>query len=580
MPSAASALPWSGLRVALAVMVVLCAYLLPGTLGHDPWKQDETYTFGIIQHMLESGDFIVPTNAGQPFVEKPPLYDWVATGLAWIFGRYLPLHDAARLASALFMTITLGCVARLTRAAVRAHSWFDPRVLGTLAIFAGTLVVLKHSHDMMTDVALMAGTALGFCGLFELVAAFVRKPNDVKRRAARTASLMLGAGVGIAFMSKGLFVPLVFGATLSAVFLLYPACRRRAFIRSLALAALVFAPFALIWPIAFELRSEALFKVWLWDNNIGRFLGFSVPALGSGNDKPFFIWRSLLSIGFPAAPLAVIALVGGAWRRWREPQVALPVVFCGIGLMVLQMSATARQLYILPFIAPLALVALQGVERLPQRIHVIWDYASRALFGTIAALIWVIWSEMTDPASSHASLKLLGRWLPLDWTMPIKPHLMPAALMLTMGWLWLMPHLARMGKWRGVFSWCTGIIVAWGLIFTLLVPWIDTAKSYRGVFENLGAQLEGQWNAGDCMASVNLGESEAPMLYYFSGILHKPADTPNATACRWLIMQSFRSDAKEPGRAWKLFWSGARPGDDSELFRVFVRRPELAAAPR
>ncbi|CAH2788159.1 MAG: Putative transmembrane protein [uncultured Paraburkholderia sp.] len=43
--------------------------------GHDPWKQDETYTFGIVKHMLDTGDLVVPTNAGQPFVEKPPVYD-------------------------------------------------------------------------------------------------------------------------------------------------------------------------------------------------------------------------------------------------------------------------------------------------------------------------------------------------------------------------------------------------------------------------------------------------------------------------------------------------------------------------
>ncbi|MGV2289455.1 glycosyl transferase [Trinickia sp. YCB016] len=576
--SASRALPWSGLGVALAVIAVLCAYLLPGTLGHDPWKQDETYTFGIIQHMLETGDWIVPTNAGQPFVEKPPLYDWVATGLAWAFERYLPLHDAARLASALFMAMTLGCVARFTRAATRARSWFDARVLGTFAVFAGTLVVLKHSHDMMTDVALMAGTALGFCGLFELVTAFVRRPHAVNRQASLTASAMLGAGVGIAFLSKGLFVPLVFGATFCALPVLYPACRSRAFARSLVPAALVFAPFALIWPIAFYLRSEALFKVWFWDNNVGRFFGFSVPALGSENDKPLFIWRSLFSVGFPVAPLAAIALAGGAWRRWREPRVALPVVFSGTGMIVLQMSATARELYVLPFIAPLALLALQGVERLPQRVHVVWDYASRTLFGTIAALTWVVWSDMTDSTSAHAGLKLLGRWLPLDWTLPIKPNLMLPALVLTLSWLCLMPLLARTGKWRGAFSWCTGAIVAWGLVFTLLLPWIDAAKSYRSVFEDLDTHLNVEWNAGDCMASVNLGESEAPMLYYFAGVLHKPTDAPKTTACRWLITQSYRSDATRPDGNWTPYWSGARPGDDSELLRVFVRKPSLVAA--
>src|SRR5215469_1870394 len=33
--------------VGLLAFALVCAWLLPGTLGHDPWKQDETYTFGI-----------------------------------------------------------------------------------------------------------------------------------------------------------------------------------------------------------------------------------------------------------------------------------------------------------------------------------------------------------------------------------------------------------------------------------------------------------------------------------------------------------------------------------------------------
>ena len=92
---------------------------------------------------------------------------------------------------------------------------------------------------------------------------------------------MFGAGVGVSLLAKGLFVPLVFGATTVAVPALYPACRTRSFAGALGVAALVCAPFALIWPICFYLRSEALFKVWLWDNNIGRFFGFSVAELGS-----------------------------------------------------------------------------------------------------------------------------------------------------------------------------------------------------------------------------------------------------------------------------------------------------------
>ncbi|MDR6445719.1 4-amino-4-deoxy-L-arabinose transferase-like glycosyltransferase [Paraburkholderia terricola] len=571
----------------LAALAILCTWLLPGTLGHEPWKQDETYTFGIVQHMLETGDLVVPTNAGQPFVEKPPIYDWVAAGLAWMFGRYLPLHDAARLASALFAGLTVYYTARVARRAVAASSWLDVRVIGTLALFAGTLVVVKHVHDMMTDVALMAGAALGFCGLFELVLVYLRDdarapPLDPSRRrhAILSGAAMFGAGVGVSFLAKGLFVPLVFGATILAVLALYPACRTRGFAGALGLAALVCAPFALIWPICFYLRSDTLFKLWLWDNNIGRFFGFSVAELGSENESRLFVLRTVLSVGFPVVPLALAALVGGAWRRWRDPRVALPMIFAGSGFAVLQSSATVRELYILPFIAPLALLAMQGVERLPRRLHASWDMASRVLFGSTAALAWIIWSIMSNPASTHASLHLLGRWLPLDWVLPAKAGLIAAALLMTFGWLWLLPVFKYTGKWRGVLSWCAGAMLAWGLVSTLLLPWLDYAKSYRSVFESLGAKIKVEWNDGDCMASTGLGESEAPMLYYYTGIEHQPTANAATTECTWLIDQSRRDRTRAPAGEWRLFWSGARPGDTDESLRVFVRAPAGAANAR
>ena len=72
-------------------------YLLPGVVGHDPWKQDEAYTFGLVLHILETGDWIVPTLAGQPFMEKPPFFYASAAILASMLAPWLPLHDGARL---------------------------------------------------------------------------------------------------------------------------------------------------------------------------------------------------------------------------------------------------------------------------------------------------------------------------------------------------------------------------------------------------------------------------------------------------------------------------------------------------
>ena len=44
---------------ALAV-AVLVALLLPGIVGHDPWKPDEAYTFGLVFDILQSHQWVVP----------------------------------------------------------------------------------------------------------------------------------------------------------------------------------------------------------------------------------------------------------------------------------------------------------------------------------------------------------------------------------------------------------------------------------------------------------------------------------------------------------------------------------------
>ncbi|WP_052321483.1 ArnT family glycosyltransferase [Ralstonia sp. A12] len=572
---AARAWPWHALRkwsTWIFVAFIACAYLLPGILGHDPWKQDETYTFGIIQHMLETGDLIVPTSAGQPFVEKPPLYAWVASGLAWLLWGVLPPHDAARLASALFAGLAFAFTARLARAATNVPSWADLRVLGTLALCAGSLIVVKHTHDMITDVALLAGATIGFCGLFECVQSAVQTTAH-----KRSSPWLLGVGMGMALLAKGVFIPLVFCITLAGAWVLFPACRSRAFLRKISIAALVFLPFATIWPTLFYLRAPDLFRVWFWDNNIGRFLGFSVPVLGAENDDPFYVWHSLLTIGFPAGPLALIALACGIWRDWRTPRVALPAIFAGVGLLALQVSATARPLYLLPFMVPLALLGEQAITRLPTRLHAAWDYLSRALFGSIVLLAWLLWAVMTEN-TSRAGLRWLDRWLPVDWTMPVEPWLVGAALVLTVGWLRLLPHLRRAGAWRGTLSWAAGAIVGWGLVATLLLPWLDEAKSYRSVFDSLSSKLAPAWREDDCMASLHLGESEAPMLHYFTGILHRPLAQSSTHTCRWLIIQDSLANARTPGREWIPFWSGARPGDRSERLRVFVLAPPVLRA--
>src|SRR5260221_1918054 len=92
------------------VLLFVVAYILPGLVGHDPWKQDEAYVFGGVLDMLKDGDWVVVKVGGVPFMEKPPLFHWIAALTASAFSPWLPLHDGARLASGFFLAIAVAAV--------------------------------------------------------------------------------------------------------------------------------------------------------------------------------------------------------------------------------------------------------------------------------------------------------------------------------------------------------------------------------------------------------------------------------------------------------------------------------------
>ena len=166
-------------------------------------------------------------------------------------------------------------------------------------------------------------------------------------------SVWLGTGVGIGFMSKGLLAPGVFGI-LAVLLPLYPAWRNRNYLVCLAIAALACAPWLLIWPLALYNKSPALFNEWLMVNNFGRFLGTN--EIGPPADSAHYL-RILPWYALPALPLA-------AWALWRarlagllSPAYALPLTGFAVIFVVLSASADARELYALPLVLPLALLA-------------------------------------------------------------------------------------------------------------------------------------------------------------------------------------------------------------------------------
>ncbi|MBN9424660.1 MAG: hypothetical protein J0I91_19640, partial [Candidatus Accumulibacter sp.] len=76
------------------LVLLLVLYILPGLIGHDPWKVDDAVTIGVVHSMLRDGHWLMPHLAGQPYPDAP-FYYWIAAASGQLFSWLLPLHDAA-----------------------------------------------------------------------------------------------------------------------------------------------------------------------------------------------------------------------------------------------------------------------------------------------------------------------------------------------------------------------------------------------------------------------------------------------------------------------------------------------------
>ena len=533
----------------LLLALAAAIYVFPGLLGHDPWKQDETYVTSIVAHLERTHDWVIPRSAGLPFLEKPPLYFAVGEISTDLFQPWLPVHDAARLANALWMAIVFGCV---VLAAGRA--WPREEHTGAAAVLTlmACIGLVLQAHLLVVDVALLAGFAVASLGFITLSDRPVR------------GGMLLGTGAGIGFLAKGLLAPGCLGVTALLLPALFHSWRSRDYARSLAVAAVACIPWIVVWPVALYLRAPTLFDFWLWQENLGRFFGYA--DLGASPESWYYA-KTLPWFAFPALPLAIWAI----WRRragWREDR---PLQFCVVLTTVivaaLSFAGSMRALYLLPALVLLSVLAGSEVGMLPRALQRHLAVAAYIVFGAVALALWVLCLVVAVTGAPPTWLPL-GNWLPLDFVPRAGPLAVGLAAAATIVWVMVFRDVvsSRVGS---VLGCALGVTLVWLLLTTLWMPWINAAKSYRAMFEDMKTHLPRHF---DCMDSIHLGESEAAMLDYEAGIVTVSLDNVKESKCQLVWVQDNQTDpSHRTDPTWRLLWSGHRPGDSKERHRLFAR---------
>jgi 4-amino-4-deoxy-L-arabinose transferase-like glycosyltransferase len=340
-----------------------------------------------------------------------------------------------------------------------------------------------------------------------------------------------------------------------------PHWRTRQYVLTLVVAFVAVLPWALIWPLLLEARSPRLFAEWFWIENVRRLQEIFVFTPGENyfyylNVLPWFAW--------PAWPFALWGLWAEGRAGLRKPGVVLPLTALAAFLLFLSTIGEARDIYGMPLLLPISLLAVVSFETLQRGVANLYYWFAIILFTFFAVMGWFYWMAIDLGVPSRLWKHMMDMQPAYHAGGRIMAVLLAAFF--TFAWLVLLFNVKRRPE-RAVITWATGITLIWALVALLLVRYIDTGKTYRTVFTQLAQALPASHG---CIYSQSLGEPQRAMLHYFGNILtvrlEKAGRRPD---CDLLIVQDKWQSPSQVVGSWKLIWEGRRPGDKLERFRLY-----------
>ncbi|MBK1720742.1 hypothetical protein CKO23_00555 [Thiocystis violacea] len=459
-------------------------------------------TLETVQAMSESGDLVVPMRGGEPNLKSPSLYYMTAAELSQRLGDYLPPRDAARLATGVFLTLTLSfawLLGRLTWKPAETKG-VGPTGAMTVLLLIGTLGIVWFGHDVVADSALMAGTTMGLYGLL------------LVPRRVFWGGLWLGTGAGIAFLSKGLIGPAILGVTALLMPFLATVGGFERQVRGMLLGVLFAAPWLLIWPWLLHERDPQLFDLWLWGNNIHLYLDHA--GVGTPEHNLQWLWTFLI-MAFPAWLLAGLALILRPGALFGLPGVRLALLFSVVGWAILLTAEAARPIHAMLLLVPLAVIGVGGLTRMPGLLVMPLKWFSALLFGLLAVAGWGLWIYLKYQGQLP-EVEQLAAVLPADHAFRFQEWTYLAAAFLTVLWLWILMRY-RAPSASALLAWPAGIVMVWSLLM-LHQPWVDQLVKERGMVTGLAMELP--LVITQAPQSAESGATEAPV---------EPTATPAAS---------------------------------------------------
>jgi 4-amino-4-deoxy-L-arabinose transferase-like glycosyltransferase len=378
-----------------------------------------------------------------------------------------------------------------------------------------------------------------------------------QERAVR-AGLWIGTGVGIGFMSKGFIAPIFFLLLAPSLPLLFRKWRKRDYYLSVAVALLFALPWLTIWPLLLYHQSPQLFADWAWTHNVGKWISYAKHR--PGKDSTYYL-ENLPWMAWPAWPLATWVVWKSRKRMAQREDLQLPLVGFLVMLLSLSFAADIHEVFALPMLLPIALLATASLSMLKRGAANALDWFGIMTFALLAILMWWGWAGLLLDNQAK-----ITHWLK-DYQPGFEPELHTTpfviAIVATVTWVVLVWRVGRSMR-RATLNWASGVTLIWILAMTLWLPWLDSGKSYRNMVASLKQTLPKRYQ---CIAGEHLGSGQRAMLFYF-GDINTQHDYKHRCDLR-LIQGDRLSRPLLDETQWEKIWEGSRKGDKNEHFRLY-----------
>ena len=479
-----------------ALLLFCAAYVIPGLLGRDPWKNEDIASFGHMWSLaLGQASWLHPNVGGVLPTSGGVLPYWLGGAFISMLSPLVDPALAARIPFALLLGIILALTwyatyhLALTDAAqplplafggeAKPRDYARAVAYGALLALIASLGLLQLGHETTPELLQLTGSTLF---LFSL-AAVSREPRQARIAALIALPMMAASGSPAVATLLGVAGIIVCTRSSHADMKTHLRWVLGAMALALALATSlsVSGLSGWVWRIDFDLEIKALIQLIIW-----------------------FTW--------PTLPLAMLTI--WHWRRqvWRR-HIAAPLLAAAVGF-VASVAMGGNERALLAALPPLAVLAAFALPILQRSLGSAIDWFSVCFFTVCAGAIWLIYVAMHEgvPLKVAANVAKLVPGIQPQFSWPA----LVAALIGTVLWLGLVRwRTARQAHalWKSLVLPAGGVALCWLLFMTLWLPLLDQARSYRLVMVRMAPHI----SRGDLVCAPDAPVGLLTAMEYFDG---------------------------------------------------------------